>query len=291
MPPSSDATTVLFLHPGAMGARLAGECRAANRLWVATDRSAATAERAQAEGLEPVASVAAGVGRADLVVSICPPAAAVDVARQVAATGFAGRYLDANAVAPATMVDVTAAFDGRATVLDGGVVGPPPGTPGTTRLFVAGVDPAGVDPGEMDWMASLWAGSALEVITLEATTEQPYPASALKMAYAAWTKGSSAMLMAVCAAAEGLGVADHLAAEWDRSQPGLLERSHRTAAGVGPKAWRFAGEMHEIARTFDAVGTPAAFWTTAADVYDRLAPLKTKPNPNLDDVVDLLGRR
>ncbi len=286
MPPSSDNTTVLFLHPGAMGARLAGECRAADRLWVATDRSAATVERAQAEGLEPVASVAGGVGRADLVVSICPPAAAVDVAREVAATGFSGHYLDANAVSPTTMVDVTAAFGGRATVLDGGVVGPPPGTPGTTRLFVAGAD-----PGELDWVASLWAGSTLEVIALDATIEQPYPASALKMAYAAWTKGSSAMLMAVCAAAEGLGVADHLAAEWDRSQPGLSERSHRTAAGVGPKAWRFAGEMHEIARTFDAVETPAAFWTTAADVYDRLAPLKSKPNPNLDDVIDLLGGR
>ena len=73
-------------------------------------------------------------------------------------------------------------------------------------------------------------------------------ASALKMAYAAWTKGSSALLIAVRALAIREGVDDALRAEWERSQPGLGARSESAVAGNARKAWRFVGEMEEIAR-------------------------------------------
>jgi hypothetical protein len=114
-----------------------------------------------------------------------------------------------------------------------------------------------------------------------------YGASAVKMVYAGWTKGSSALLCTLAAAAEALGVADAVADEWARSQPALgprLEGAGRSAA----KAWRWSGEMREIAATLDAVGLPGAFHEGAAEVYHRLAALKDDPSSTIDDVLELL---
>jgi 3-hydroxyisobutyrate dehydrogenase-like beta-hydroxyacid dehydrogenase len=113
-------------------------------------------------------------------------------------------------------------------------------------------------------------------------------ASALKMCYAAYTKGTAALLLAVRALAEAEGVTPTLLAEWDRSQPGLADRSQAAARGTGAKAWRFAGEMHEIADTFAAAGLPDGFHRAAAELYGRLAPLKDAPAPDLDGVLALL---
>ena len=44
----------------------------------------------------------------------------------------------------------------------------------------------------------------------------PVSASALKMTYAAWTKGTAALLLAIEATAEANGVAAALHAEWAR---------------------------------------------------------------------------
>jgi hypothetical protein len=103
-------------------------------------------------------------------------------------------------------------------------------------------------------------------------------ASALKMAYAAWTKGSSALLMAVCALAIHEGVDRVLRAEWQRSQPGLGARSESAVAANANKAWRFVGEMEEIAATFAAAGLPAGFHQACAVVYERLGRYKDTPS-------------
>ena len=208
----------------------------------------ATAARAATAGLTDAGDLVALCRRSDIVVSICPPAAALDVARQVAEAGFGGVYVDANAISPATAARVGAAFGER--YVDGGVIGPPAERPGTTRLYLAGPQAAGLAP--------LWAGSALDVRWLAESAEGA-PASTLKMAYAAWTKGSNALLLAVNALASRAGALDALRTEWELSQPGLRERSDRVAAGSGPKAWRFEGEMAEIAATMAAAGLPDGF--------------------------------
>ena len=263
-----------FLHPGAMGASLAAAC-GGRRLWAGSGRSPATAERAGRAGLTDVGSLAALVEQCDVIVSVCPPSAALDVADSVAAIGFDGIYVDANAVAPATARTIGSRF---ARFVDGGVVGPPVDTPGTTRLYLAGDEAADV--------AELWARSALDTRVIGGP---PGAASAVKMCYAAWTKGSAALLLDVRALAGAEDVDDEVTAEWDQSIPGLTARSDAAATANAPKAWRFTGEMDEIAATFAAQDLPDGFFVAASDVYARLAVFKdAAPLPT--DVVAALRR-
>ena len=265
--------SVLFLHPGMMGASLAAAC-GTNALWASEGRSPETAERSEAAGLRDVGSVAAGLDDASCVVSICPPAAAEALADQVAGAGYSGLYVDANAISPATSRRIAARFD---NYVDGSVIGPPAHQPGTTRLYLSGSSASIV--------AELWQGSTVDARVIDGDAGA---ASALKMAYASWTKIGSAMALAIRALAAAEGVEDALVAEWDLSQPGMVARSERAAAGTGPKAWRFVGEMHQIADAFEAAGLPAGFADAGASIYERLAPLKGTSSPGLDDVLELL---
>jgi 3-hydroxyisobutyrate dehydrogenase-like beta-hydroxyacid dehydrogenase len=275
-------TTVGLLHPGEMGA-VVGECLrvvGARVVWPSEGRSETTRRRARAAGLEDVDALADVVGVSDVVLSVCPPGSATEVARLVAAAGFGGLYVDANAVAPATAREVgDIVGSAGAEFVDGGIIGPPPREAGGTRLYLAGEHAAEA--------AGLFKGSALEAIVL---TGDVGTASALKMAYAAWTKGSSALLLAVRALAIHEGVDAALRAEWDRSQPGLVARSEAALAGNARKAWRFVGEMEEIAATFAAAGLPAGFHEACAAIYDRLGSYKDAPaTPPMADAAAKLG--
>lgn len=265
-------TTIGFLHPGQMGVTLAANADA-KTLWAGNGRSQATADRAASAAMTDVGDVAALCRESEIIVSICPPDAALEVAQQVAEHGFDGIYIDANAVAPATSNAVGAKFD---TYIDGGVIGPPATTPGTTRLYLAG-------PGAGK-IAGIWDDSALDVRPLSESAEGAR-ASALKMAYAGWTKGQSALLLAVTALARSADVTDALQAEWDISQPGLSERSSRVATAAGRKAWRFAGEMSEIAASMAEAGLPPGFHRGAEDLYRRMTEFKDVAEPELDDVL------
>ena len=109
------------------------------------------------------------------------------------------------------------------------------------------------------------------------------------MCFAAWTKGTSALLLAIRALAEGEGVTDAIVAEWATSMPDLIDRAELTAPAVGPKAWRFVGEMEEIGAAFAAHGLPSGFHEAAAEVYARLERFKDDdPGPALAEVVDAL---
>ena len=262
-----------FLHPGAMGASVAGACLG-TRLWASEGRSDATRVRAEAAGLDEVGSLAEMVDAADVIVSVCPPAAALDQARAVAEAGFGGVYVDANAVSPATARAIGGLFE---RPVDGGIIGPPVRA-GATRLYLSGDEAASV--------AQRWAGSDLEVRVVDGPVGA---ASAVKMAFAAWTKGTSALLIAIRALAESEGVTDDIVGEWQTSMPDLLARADLTASGVGPKAWRFAGEMEEIAATFAANDLPSGFHLAAAETYERLAGFKNRdPGPSLDEVTAAL---
>ena len=193
----------------------------------------------------------------------------------MAAAGFSGIYVDANAVSPATARDIAAVFArGAASFVDGGIVGPPAVRPGSTRLYLAG-ERAGE-------VTRLFADGALEALTLEAPAGA---ASALKMAYASYTKGTTALLAAIHALAESEGVHDALLREWERSQPDLPRRSQAAIPASALKAWRFVGEMKEIAATFEAAGLPGDFHRAAAEIYSRLAGFKdAQEAPGLDEV-------
>jgi len=265
-----------------MGA-VVGECLRAGGsrvVWGSTGRSAATRRRAKTAGLEDLDTLAAVVAASDVVLSVCPPGSAVDVARLVAVERFRGLYVDANAVAPDTARRVGEIVTASgADLVDGGIIGPPPRQAGSTRLYLSGPR-----AGEV---AGLFKGTALEAIVLPGAIGA---ASALKMAYAAWTKGSSALLIAVRALAIHAGVDDALRAEWQRSQPGLDARSESAVAGNARKAWRFVGEMEEIARTFAAAGLPAGFHEACAAVYGGLGRYKDASTlPTVPEAAAALG--
>jgi len=273
-------TTIGILHPGEMGSEVGASARAAGArvVWASEGRGGATRDRAAAAGLEDVGSLRALVAASDVILSVCPPDAALDVARAVAAIGFSGLYVDGNAVSPATAREIgRVAEGGGATFVDGGIIGPPPRVRGKTRLYASGDGAPRVK--------TLFGDGPLEVIPLDAP---PGAASAVKMAYASWTKGTSALILAVRALAAAEGVDEALLAEWRISQPTLPARSEDAVRGNARKAWRFVGEMEEIAATFAEAGLPDGFHLAAAEIFRRLAPYKDTPIPSIADVADVL---
>jgi 3-hydroxyisobutyrate dehydrogenase-like beta-hydroxyacid dehydrogenase len=276
--------TIGLLHPGEMGAAV-GQCLAAaghRVLWAPAGRSAATGARAAAAGLT-ACELAEMVRRCDLIMSVCPPHAALDIARQVA--GFGGIYLDANAISPATAREVAGLVEaGGASYVDGGIIGTPPVTPGFIRLYLSGpqagevrdlfeaspVDARVVDHGTGAAAGTAAAGTAAAgAIGVGGVVGS---ASAVKMAYASWTKGTAALLLAARALARAEGVEETLLAEWSISQPGLDERSARAAESATAKGWRWIAEMEEIAATMAAAGLPGGFHQAAAEIYRRFSP-------------------
>ena len=236
-----------LLHPGEMGAAVGCVLRESGHdvRWAGDGRSEATRRRAEEAGLVDAGSVSALVGGADVVLSVCPPHAALDVARAAAGAAL---YVDANAVSPATARAIAALHP---RFVDGGIVGAPP-RPGTTaRLYLSGAQAALV--------AGLFEGDAVEPRIVP-------DASAVKMTYAAWTKGSAALLLAIRDVARAYGVLDALEEEWRGSTPELLERLPGAERSAAAKGWRWAGEMEEVAATFAAAGSPDGFHR-AAEVF------------------------
>ena len=274
-----------ILHPGAMGAAVGGVLVGTGHevLWASHGRSAATRARADREGLASAGPIEALVERCDTLLSVCPPSEALTVAEQVAALGFTGTYVDANAVAPATARAVASAVGrGGARFLDGGIVGPPPLHRGLTVLYLSG------DRAHSDELAASFGDGPLLTYFVG---ERPGAASAVKMAFAAWTKGTSALLLAIRSLADTEDVVEGLEHAWSVLTPELVERLPATARSSGPKAWRFAGEMREIAATFDAAGLPRGFHDSCAAIYEALADLRDRPDVQVDDVVDRLRPR
>jgi 3-hydroxyisobutyrate dehydrogenase-like beta-hydroxyacid dehydrogenase len=248
-------STIGLLHPGEMGAAVGAQLRDVGHevLWVSDGRSAESAARADAAGLTDAGSLGALTSSAEVVLSICPPHAVRDVAAQLA--GFSGAYVDANAVSPDTVRSLALLAPG---LIDGGIVGPPPLQPGTTRLYLSGAGAGSA--------AELFAGTVIEA---RVVSEQVGAASAVKMAYAAWTKGTTAMLLAIRALALAEGVESALLSEWELSLPQLAERSDSAARAAAAKGWRWSAEMEEIAATFAAAGLPDGFHLAAAEIYAR----------------------
>jgi 3-hydroxyisobutyrate dehydrogenase-like beta-hydroxyacid dehydrogenase len=250
-------SSVGLLHPGEMGAALGARLRERGHdvVWAGEGRSSATTARADAAGLRDVGTLDALLAECDVVLSVCPPHAALDVAR--AAAGFSGVFADANAVSPETASEIGRVVEaGGARFVDGGIVGPPPSRAGTTRLYLSG--------GAAGDVAALFEETCVEAPVLG---PDPGTASALKMGYAAWTKGTAAMLLAIRGAARAAGVEDALVAEWERSQPDVPARLAAAVDSAERKGWRWVGEMEEIAATLAAAGEPDGFHLAAARVF------------------------
>jgi 3-hydroxyisobutyrate dehydrogenase-like beta-hydroxyacid dehydrogenase len=273
--------TITLLHPGEMGAAV-GAClvsRGVQVVWVSENRSAASRKRANDAGLEDLKCLDRALDASEAVLSICVPSGALDVARDVAARHFRGTYIDANAISPAHSREIGSALEeAGANFVDGGIIGLPPTPTRAARLYLCGPNALAI--------AELFAGSQTEAIAMEGAIGA---ASALKLCYAAWSKGETALLGIIRALAKFEGVDEALVKEWNDSQPGVAQRSENISARAR-KAWRWAGEMEEIAAAFDEAGLPSGFLANA-EIYRRLADLKDCPErPSLEEISELLRK-
>ena len=253
--------TIGLLHPGEMGAAIGAALRARGHevLWAARGRSEQTRMRALQAGLRDADTVEEVASNSSIVLSVCPPHAALELAKDIADAAYAGVFIDANAVSPSTASAIGELVAARgASFVDGGVVGPPPSGARRTRLYLSGTAAASV--------AHLFDGTPVDVIVLDGPVGA---ASALKMTYAAWTKGTAALLLAIRAAARAHGVEEALLEAWQASIPELPAQSLNAARSASTKGWRWVGEMEEIAETLAAAGLPAGFYEAAAEVFRR----------------------
>jgi 3-hydroxyisobutyrate dehydrogenase-like beta-hydroxyacid dehydrogenase len=276
--------TIGILHPGAMGVSIAASAlRSGHRVCYASEgRSQATRARAAEHDLHDMETLAELCKTCSIIISVCPPHAAEDVARQVIDQGFKDFYLDANAISPQKAQHIGEILSSAGiTFVDGGIIGGPAWTPGETWLYLSGK--------EADRIAGCFAAGPLEVSVIG---EAIGKASALKMCYAAYTKGTTALLAAILALAEASGVRYELETQWERDESGFSEQAERRVRRVTARAWRFAGEMDEIASTFKSAGLPDGFHIAAGDVYRQLAHFKgAEEFPDLRAVLDALLTR
>lgn len=268
-----------LMHPGAMGASVGAAARHNQHtvLWALRGRSEDTIARAQRADLEDVGSVSELVKTSEIVLSVCPPHAAADVAREVVGLGYTGLYVDCNAVSPDRSRAIQQLVESAgADYVDGGIIGGPAWTPQAgTHLYLSGP--------RAEEVAACFAGSPL---TTPVLSERIGAASAIKMGYAAYTKGTTALLTAILGMVEKEGVRADLARQWGDD---FTAQTVRRVCANTAKAWRFEGEMYEIAETFRGAGLPGGFHQAAAEVYKRLAGFKdeTEPPP-IEAVLEML---
>jgi 3-hydroxyisobutyrate dehydrogenase-like beta-hydroxyacid dehydrogenase len=250
--------------------------------WASEGRGAATRERVARIGLHEVGTVAELCSKCPIVISVCPPHAAEDVAQAVVGAGFHGLFADANAIAPQRTIKISEAMS-RADIafVDGGIIGLPAWKPHATCLYLSGP--------RSEEIAHCFSAGPLDTIVLG---DEIGKASALKMCYAANTKGTVALLAAIVATAETLGVREALFERWKHDDPTLPGSVEKRIQANAPKAWRFVGEMEEISRTFREAGAPGEFHEGAADIYGRLARFKdARTPPTLEDLLAVLTER
>lgn len=226
-----------------------------------SDHSRTFAARA---GMEDAGSLPDLVQQADLILSILPPSAAIGLAEDVAAamveTGKPVAYADCNAIAPATARQVgDLIIAAGAPFIDAGIIGAAPNKSSGTRFYVSGPDT-----------------SAMEALNSEAIKIVPLGpeigrASAMKMVYAALTKGTWTLQTAVLMAAERLGLTGELIAEFENSQKPALAAMRQRVPRLPADAARWIGEMEEIAATFADAGVTPDFHNGAADIFRILA--------------------
>lgn len=270
-----------FLNPGAMGISLAATAQNSGHsaYWVSKDRGPETRGRAEEHALIEVRTMQELCETCSVIICICPPYAAPDVAKQVLDCAYQGIYADVNAISPkrSTLIGQMMAEQG-VDYVDGGIIGGPAWKPATTWLYLSG--------SSAEQVAECFSSGPLATEVIGTDIGK---ASALKMCFAANTKGTTALLCAIVAAAERLGVRKELEKQWSRGGADFAESTFQRIRGVTTKAWRFSGEMQEIASTLGDAGLPKGFHLAAYDIYERIAAYKgADPVPALAEVLEAL---
>jgi 3-hydroxyisobutyrate dehydrogenase-like beta-hydroxyacid dehydrogenase len=254
-------------------------------------RSERTGRLARDADLELLPDLDTVVREAQLVFSVAPPgqaeAIAADLAAAAARAGTRPLVADLNAISPATARRIEQVLaSGELELVDGSISGPPPRTPGTTRIYLSGRSVARV------------LELPFEGVTLIPVGDDVGAASAVKMSTASIYKGTVALLTQALLAARANGVVEHVLADLAEGLPGLAEGAATTIARSATKSGRYVGEMRQIAATQGDAGLTPELFEAMASVYagladtplGRAAPESIGDEP-LDEVLDLLTSR
>jgi 3-hydroxyisobutyrate dehydrogenase-like beta-hydroxyacid dehydrogenase len=276
-------TKIGILHPGEMGISIAASAINSGHqvYWVSQNRGAKTRSRAEEHGLIETESVFELCETCDIIMCVCPPHSAEEVARLVVEGRFQGTYLDANAISPQRAVRIENMMrEQNIHFIDASIIGGPAWKAGETVLYLSGKN--------ANVIVNCFKNGPLE---LKIIGEEAGKASALKMCYAAYSKGTTALLTAVLATAESLGVRKELYQQWDLDDSDFSKQTNRRVIRAAVKAWRFEGEMKEVESTFQAAGLPGGFHEAAAEVYHRMAALnKSSMEHTIDEIIDIIAR-
>lgn len=259
-------TTIAVIGMGDMGSGLAARLveKGARVVTTLDGRSARSGERAAAAGVE-VREGDAALAAAEIVLSVVPPAVAPAVAGRMRphlmAASAAPVFVDCNAIAPSTVKDMAEPYAAAGlTFVDASIIGGPP-RPGDVgpRLYMSG--PA----------AAAAATLATHGLDARLVSEAIGDASALKMSYAGITKGFQALASAMALGAFRNGVGGALIEELRFSQGETYARLCRQLPGMYAKAYRWDGEMREIAKFLEPEAGSVAMLSGAADLFERIA--------------------
>ncbi len=280
--------TIGLLSPGDMG-HVVGQVLGQHGLKLITcleGRSERTKILAQQANVVDLGSYETLVREADLILSILVPAQAMAAAELVAQairqTQAEVTYIDCNAIAPATVQAMSVVVnEAGGHFIDASIIGPPPRQLGRTCFYASG--PA------VDRFAAL-NDFGLSVVVLGKEIGQ---ASAIKMCYAALTKGTTALCTELMVAAKVLGVSEALTEEFQLSQEVMLKRMQGLPS-MPMKSRRWIGEMEEIAKTFEGVGLTPNILTGAADMYrfvgqTELADRMPEDSESLPSLAEMIG--
>jgi 3-hydroxyisobutyrate dehydrogenase-like beta-hydroxyacid dehydrogenase len=263
-----------------MGISIAASAQNSGNLvyWVSEDRSQETYGRASEHNLIDTGNLKELCETCSILVCICPPHAAEDVANQIILRDYKGLYVDANAISPQRTLAIAQLLqEAEITFVDGSIIGGPAWEPGRTWLYLAGES--------AETVADCFSSGPLET---QVMGDKIGKASAIKMCFAAYTKGRTALLSAILATAEAFVVRNELEEQWSRYWPEFTEETHHRIAIGASKAWRFAGEMDEISSTFQAAGLPGGFHAAASDLYNRLDQFKDDTSVPLEQILESL---
>jgi 3-hydroxyisobutyrate dehydrogenase-like beta-hydroxyacid dehydrogenase len=241
---------------------MVGAAASAEVLWASEGRSEATAQRAKAAGFRDVGSVDELVAASEIVLSICPPAIAEEVAAEVGAAGFEGLYVESNAITPVRAQRIEASLP---RCVDGSVI-----ARSGLNLYLSG------NADDIAEVVDIFRDGEVNAIPLEGGIGA---ASALKMAFGGWNKIGTALTAQAYAIARAYGVEGALAGEGVESDRILR---------AGPKAWRWAPEMEEVAATCASLGLPDGIARGAAEVYSRWDAHRDRP-AELEKLLDDLA--
>ena len=256
---------IAILSPGEMGHSV-GRCLLAGGFDVATcltGRSERTRTLTAAAGIRDEPDLDELVRNTDLILAILVPDQARALAGQVAEvmkrTGSSPVYADCNAISPDSAREIDRAITAAGgRFIDAGIIGGPPGADEKTRFYASGPHEA---------ILTQLDGHGILVRPLGGEVGR---ASGIKMCYASVTKGTSALHAAALTAAEVMGLGEELLAEFAESQ-GQRLKAMSGVNSLSAKAFRWIGEMREIAATYERAGVSPGFHEGAEYIFRLIA--------------------